>query len=418
MKSEDDKKPQIITFGCRLNRYESEVIGRHAEPLNNVVVVNTCAVTAEAERQAKQAIRRLHRNNPNLRIVVTGCAAQLDPEKWSSLEGVQQVLGNEDKLEAKNWTESSLASGNQVSDIMAVRKSAAQLVTDFTGRTRAFVQIQQGCDHRCTFCIIPFGRGPSRSVSIAGVVQQAQALVEKGYKEVVLTGVDIASWGKDLPDQPVLGHLCRDVLKQVPNLERLRLSSIDPIGVDPILWDLLASEHRLMPHLHLSVQAGCDMILKRMKRRHLTSDVQKVVDQLRKIRPDIGLSADIIAGFPTEDDRLFKETFTFLEQQAFPYLHVFPYSERKGTPAAKMPAVPVEVRRERAAQLRKLGKQAAEHYHQSLVGKSIRLLMENPEGGHSEQFAMTRLQGQAEPGEIVLARVVHGNADEIIAERI
>ena len=345
MKSEDDKKPQIITFGCRLNRYESEVIGRHAEPLNNVVVVNTCAVTAEAERQAKQAIRRLHRNNPNLRIVVTGCAAQLDPEKWSSLEGVQQVLGNEDKLEAKNWTESSLASGNQVSDIMAVRKSAAQLVTDFTGRTRAFVQIQQGCDHRCTFCIIPFGRGPSRSVSIAGVVQQAQALVEKGYKEIVLTGVDIASWGKDLSDQPVLGHLCRDVLKQVPNLERLRLSSIDPIGVDPILWDLLASEHRLMPHLHLSVQAGCDMILKRMKRRHLTSDVQKVVDQLRKIRPDIGLSADIIAGFPTEDDRLFKETFTFLEQQAFPYLHVFPYSERKGTPAAKMPAVTVEVRR-------------------------------------------------------------------------
>lgn len=418
MTQNDCQKPQIITFGCRLNRYESEVMSQYTRELDDVVIINTCAVTAEAERQAKQTIRRLNRKDRDQRIVVTGCAAQLNPQKWSSLPGVVKVLGNEDKLQEKNWTNAALASGPQVSDIMAVKKAAAQVVTEFTGRTRAFVQIQQGCDHRCTFCIIPFGRGPSRSVTVAGVVDQVRALVEGDYREVVLTGVDIASWGTDFDDSLALGDLCKAVLKEVPELERLRLSSIDPVGVDPTLWELLANEPRLMPHLHLSVQAGSDMILKRMKRRHLTKDVNELVQRLRSVRPNIGLSADLIAGFPTEDETFFQETYDFLKEQAFPYLHVFPYSERKGTPAAQMPAVSVVVRKERAAQLRALGKESSRHYHESLIGQSVEILMETPETGHSEQFAFAVLQkDQATPGEIISAQVVAGDADGIIVER-
>ncbi|EUK17614.1 tRNA (N(6)-L-threonylcarbamoyladenosine(37)-C(2))-methylthiotransferase MtaB [Commensalibacter papalotli (ex Servin-Garciduenas et al. 2014)] len=419
MSKDTSQKPQILTFGCRLNRYESEVMGQYADGLGDVVVVNTCAVTAEAERQARQAIRRLNRKDDQKRIVVTGCAAQLNPEKWSSLPGVVQVLGNEDKLQAENWTNEAIASGNQVSDIMSVKKTAAQVVTEFTGRTRAFVQVQQGCDHRCTFCVIPFGRGPSRSVTIEGVINQARTLVEQDYKEVVLTGVDIASWGSDFEGDLALGDLCKAVLKAVPDLERLRLSSIDPIGFDNTLWELLKTEPRLMPHLHLSVQAGSDMILKRMKRRHLTEDVDQLVQRLRSIRSDIGLSVDIIAGFPTEDDTYFQETYEFLKQQAFPYLHVFPYSERKGTPAAQMPAVSVAVRKERAAKLRELGQESARLFHESLIGKDVNILMETPDRGHSEQFAFAVLQGEAaKPGEMICARVVSGNVDGIIVERI
>ncbi|MDI2090904.1 tRNA (N(6)-L-threonylcarbamoyladenosine(37)-C(2))-methylthiotransferase MtaB [Commensalibacter oyaizuii] len=411
-------KPQILTFGCRLNRYESEVMGQYADGLEDVVVVNTCAVTAEAERQARQAIRRLNRTDSKQRIIVTGCAAQLNPEKWSSLPGVVQVLGNEDKLQEKNWTDDAITSGNQVSDIMAVKKTAAQVVTEFTGRTRAFVQVQQGCDHRCTFCIIPFGRGPSRSVTVSGVIDQVKALVARDYKEVVLTGVDIASWGKDFDGNIALGDLCKAVLNAVPALERLRLSSIDPIGFDDTLWDLLATEPRLMPHVHLSVQAGSDMILKRMKRRHLTADVDQLVRKLRAVRSDIGLSADIIAGFPTEDEIHFQETYAFLKEQAFPYLHVFPYSERKGTPAAQMPAVSVAVRKERAAKLRELGVESAKQFHQSLVGKQVRILMETPDRGHTEQFAAAIAKGvEATPGEILTAEVISGDFDGIIVER-
>ncbi|MDI2112593.1 tRNA (N(6)-L-threonylcarbamoyladenosine(37)-C(2))-methylthiotransferase MtaB [Commensalibacter nepenthis] len=418
MSDKTPQKPEILTFGCRLNRYESEVMGQYADGLGDVVVVNTCAVTAEAERQARQAIRRLNRQDDQKRIVVTGCAAQLNPQKWSELPGVVQVLGNEDKLQAENWTNEAIASGHQVSDIMSVKQTAAQVVTEFTGRTRAFVQVQQGCDHRCTFCVIPFGRGPSRSVTISGVIDQARALVEKDYKEVVLTGVDIASWKSDQDDQLALGDLCKAVLKTVPGLQRLRLSSIDPIGFDETLWELLATEPRLMPHLHLSVQAGSDMILKRMKRRHLTADVDQLVQKLRSVRPDIGLSVDIIAGFPTEDDGYFQETYDFLKAQAFPYLHVFPYSERKDTPAAQMPAVAVTVRKERAAKLRELGVHSSTIFHESLIGKEVHILMETPDRGHSEQFAFATLQGElATPGEIISAHVISGNSDGIIVER-
>lgn len=413
-----EQKAQIITFGCRLNRYESEVMGQYSEQLDNVVVVNTCAVTAEAERQARQAIRRLNRKDANKRIIVTGCAAQLNPQKWSDLSGVVQVLGNEDKLQQKNWTEEALSQGNHVSDIMTVKKTAAQIVTEFTNRTRAFVQVQQGCDHRCTFCIIPFGRGPSRSVSVEGVIQQVRALVEQHYNEIVLTGVDIASWGGDLQHKGSLGYLCKIILQEVPELRRLRISSIDPIGFDDALWRLIAEEPRFMPHFHLSLQAGSDMILKRMKRRHLTRDVQIVVDRLRALRPDIGLSADIIAGFPTEDEVYFQETYDFLQSMAIPYLHVFPYSERKGTPAAQMPAVSVSMRKERAALLRKLGGQLACQYHESLIGKEVMVLMETTERGHTEQFALATLQGEeASSGEIITARVVAGNSDGIIVKR-
>lgn len=413
-----DLKTEIITFGCRLNRYESEVMEKHAEQLDNVIIVNTCAVTAEAERQARQAIRRLNRQNKGKRIIVTGCAAQLDPQKWSSLSGVTKVLGNEDKLKAENWTETSLNKGNQVSDIMAVKKAANQVVTEFKGRTRAFVQIQQGCDHRCTFCIIPFGRGPSRSISVEGIVDQVRTLVSRGYKEVVLTGVDIASWKSAEDSSARLGNLCRAILQQVPELCRLRLSSIDPVGFDPVIWELLAEEPRFMPHFHLSLQAGSDMILKRMKRRHLTDDVEQLVEKLRLLRPALGLSADIIAGFPTEDELYFQETYDFLKRQAIPYLHIFPYSERKGTPAAQMPAVAVHVRKERAAQLRELGKDIANRFHQSLVNTEIKVLMETEDRGYTEQFAPVTLEGKgAISGEIVTARVIAGNSDGIIVER-
>lgn len=274
-------KPEILTFGCRLNTWESEVMRNHAASLDNVIIVNTCAVTGEAERQARQAIRRAHRENPDARIVVTGCAAQINPESWSDLPGVARVLGNEEKLKAESWSAAALSQPLAVSDIMAAKETAAHLVTEFAGRTRAFVQVQQGCNHRCTFCIIPFGRGPSRSVPVGAVVEQVRALVQSGYREVVLTGVDMTSWGEDLPGKPVLGQLCRRVLRLVPELERMRLSSVDPVEIDEDIWQLLAEEPRFMPYLHLSLQAGSDLILKRMKRRHLVADAARVVERAR-----------------------------------------------------------------------------------------------------------------------------------------
>ncbi|HEY0204371.1 MAG TPA: tRNA (N(6)-L-threonylcarbamoyladenosine(37)-C(2))-methylthiotransferase MtaB, partial [Acetobacteraceae bacterium] len=322
---------EVVTFGCRLNTYESEVIRRHAAGLHDTVVFNTCAVTAEAERQARQAIRRTHRERPGARIVVTGCAVQVDPAHWAALPGVDRVLGNADKLRAEAWAPGA---GEAVSDIMAGQQDAPHLVTGLAGHTRAFVQVQQGCDHRCTFCIIPFGRGPSRSVPAGAVVQQVRALVEAGCREVVLTGVDIVSYGPDLPGAPTLGQLVRRVLALVPELPRLRLSSLDPNGIDDELWRLLAGEPRLMPHLHLSVQAGSDLILKRMKRRHTRAQALAAIAHARALRPGLAVGADIIAGFPTETEALFAETLAFVDEAAIPYLHVFPYSERTGTPAA------------------------------------------------------------------------------------
>ena len=413
------RAPELLTFGCRLNIYESEVMRGHAAGLADVVVVNTCAVTAEAERQARQAIRRANRDRPDARIVVTGCAAQRDPAAWSRLPGVVRVLGNEDKLDAANWSEASLGAGDAVSDVMTARRIAAHPVTDFAGHSRAFVQVQQGCDHRCTFCIIPFGRGPSRSVPVGAVVQQVRTLVRAGYREVVLTGVDIASYGGDLPGRPALGQLARRLLALVPELERLRLSSLDPVAIDADLWRLIAGEARLMPHLHLSLQAGADLVLKRMKRRHLAEDVARVVERARASRPGIGIGADLIAGFPTEDEALFEQTLAFVRDQELPYLHVFPYSERPGTPAARMPAVPVPVRRERAARLRETGAATSRRFHQALLGQELKVLLEGPTGGHSEQFAVVRFEAAVgRAGQVVAARAMVLDGNGLLGMRI
>jgi threonylcarbamoyladenosine tRNA methylthiotransferase MtaB len=401
---------EILTFGCRLNAYESEVMRTHAAALSDTIIVNTCAVTAEAERQARQAIRRAVRERPDARIVVTGCAAQIDPASWAALPGVDRVLGNQDKLMPESWAPGAPGA---VSDIMAARETAAHLVTEFAGRARAFVQVQQGCDHRCTFCIIPFGRGPNRSVPIGAVVAQVRALVEAGYQEIVLTGVDIASYGPDLPGAPTLGQLVRRLLALVPELRRLRLSSLDPAAIDDDIWRLIGHEERLLPHLHLSLQAASDLILKRMKRRHLRADAAAAIERARTLRPGIAIGADLIAGFPTESEALFRETLDFVVEAELPFLHVFPYSERPGTPAARMPAVAAPLRRERAARLREAGRDAARRFLATQVGRTVSLLTESADGGHSEHFAAVRLAAPAEPGRLMAARVV-GVADETL----
>ena len=402
---------QLLTFGCRLNAYESEVIRSHAAGLDDTIVVNTCAVTGEAERQARQAIRRAHRERPDARIVVTGCAAQIAPEAWAALPGVTRVLGNVEKLDPASWAEGS---GSAVSDIMAARDTAAHLVTEYAGRSRAFVQVQQGCDHRCTFCIIPFGRGPSRSVPVGAVVAQARALVEAGFREVVLTGVDITSYGPDLPGGPTLGQLARRLLALVPELARLRLSSLDPNEIDADLWRLIETEPRLMPHLHLSMQAGSDLILKRMKRRHGRADALAVVRRARALRPDIGVGADLIAGFPTETEALFAETLALVEEAEIPFLHVFQYSERPGTPASRMPPVPKAVRAERAALLRAAGRVQAARFYAGLVGREVSVLAETVSGGRTEHFAPARVSAVA--NSVVRTRVVGADADGVWAE--
>jgi threonylcarbamoyladenosine tRNA methylthiotransferase MtaB len=404
---------EILTFGCRLNAYESEAMRALASGVENTVIVNTCAVTAEAERQARQTIRRLAREKPGVDIVVTGCAAQIDPAAWAALPGVTRVLGNEDKLKPESWI---AGAGSAVSDIMAARETAPHMVTEFAGRARAFVQVQQGCDHRCTFCVIPFGRGPNRSVPIGVAVTQVRALVEAGFREIVLTGVDIASYGPDLPGSPSLGQLARRLLALVPELPRLRLSSIDPAAIDDDLWRLIAEEPRLMPHLHLSLQAGSDMILKRMKRRHLTNDAMATIERARSLRPGIAIGADLIAGFPTETDTLFAETLGFVEAADMPFLHIFPYSERPGTPAARMPAVPKPVRRERAAALRAAGARATERFLAGHIGREVALLTESGDTGHSEHFAPVRLASVAEPGRVMAVRVTGSTGSVLLAE--
>jgi threonylcarbamoyladenosine tRNA methylthiotransferase MtaB len=403
----------VLTFGCRLNAYESQVMRDHAAALDDTIIVNTCAVTAEAERQARQAIRRAHRDRPQARIVVTGCAAQIAPEVWAALPGVHRVLGNVEKLDAASWAPDAPGA---VSDIMAARETAAHLVTEFAGRARAFVQVQQGCDHRCTFCIIPFGRGPSRSVPLGAILAQAQALTQAGYQELVLTGVDIASYGADLPGRPSLGQTVRRLLALLPGLPRLRLSSLDPAAIDDDLWRLIAEEPRLMPHLHLSLQAGSDLILKRMKRRHLTQDARAAISQARRLRPGIAIGADLIAGFPTETDALFAETLDFVTEMKMPFLHVFPYSARPGTPAARMPVVPMAARRERAGLLRAAGAAAAERFQRARIGTDLSVLTETDETGHCEHFAPVRLTAPVEPGRVLRARAVGVDAGSIVAE--
>jgi threonylcarbamoyladenosine tRNA methylthiotransferase MtaB len=403
----------ILTFGCRLNAYESEVMRGLSAASTGTVIVNTCAVTAEAERQARQAIRKIARERPDARIVVTGCAAQIDPAAWAALPNVHRVLGNDDKLKPESWLPGA---GSAVSDIMAARETAAHLVTEFASRARAFVQVQQGCDHRCTFCIIPFGRGPNRSVPIGVIAEQVRTLVATGFREVVLTGVDVASYGPDLPGAPTLGQMIRRVLAAVPELPRLRLSSIDPAAIDDDLWRLIGGEPRLMPHLHLSLQAGSDLILKRMRRRHLSADALAVIRRARDLRPGIAIGADLIAGFPTETDDLFEDTLRFVQEAEMPYLHIFPYSERPGTPAARMPAVAKPVRKERAARLRAAGSAEASRFFASHIGRMVSLLTEADQTGHTEHFAPVRLASPLAAGRLVDALVTGSTGETLLAE--
>ena len=404
-------KIDIVTFGCRLNAYESEVMRREAEAAGlaelkgGAVIFNTCAVTAEAVRQARQSIRKARRDNPNARIIVTGCAAQTEPGTFAAMDEVDLVLGNEEKLKAHNYRALpdfgvNLFEKARVNDIMSVRETAAHMVDAIEGRARAFVQVQNGCDHRCTFCIIPYGRGNSRSVPMGGVVEQIKRLAGNGYAEVVLSGVDLTSYGADLPGTPKLGRLVRTILSQVPEIRRLRLSSIDSIEADDDLLDVLATEKRLMPHLHLSLQSGDDMILKRMKRRHLRDDSIRFCEDVRRLRPDIVFGADVIAGFPTETEDMFENSLRIVEECGLTHLHVFPYSPRKGTPAARMPQVDRGVVRQRAARLRAAGEAAHLRHLDALRGSRQSILVERDGIGRTEGFAVAMTDAGA-PGEII-----------------
>jgi threonylcarbamoyladenosine tRNA methylthiotransferase MtaB len=407
---------EVLTFGCRLNAYESEVMRELAAKADDTIIVNTCAVTTEAERQARQTIRRISRERPEAKIVVTGCAVQIDPAAWATLPNVTRVLGNVEKLKPETWTSHG---ASVVSDISAARETSAHLVTEFAHRARAFVQVQQGCDHRCTFCIIPFGRGPNRSVPIGLIAEQIRSLVLQGYQEVVLTGVDITSFGSDLPGKPTLGQMVRRVLAAVPELPRLRLSSIDPAAIDDDLWGLLADEPRLMPHLHLSLQAGSDIILKRMRRRHLRGQALDIIEKAHALRPGIAIGADLIAGFPTESDAAFAETLQFVREAAIPFLHVFPYSERPGTPAARMPQVSKAVRKERAAALRREGEIQTYAFLEAMVGNTVSVLTETDNIGHSEHFAVTSLVSPPAPPNRLVKAVVKGVRNSmLIAEAL
>ena len=397
--------PRIITFGCRLNAYESEVMRGHARAagLENAIIINTCAVTAEAERQARQAIRRARREHPGARLIVTGCAAQIDPESYAAMAEVDRVLGNEEKLRAESFLLGPGAGDAPrvaVDDIMSVTKTAAHLIEGFEGRSRAFIQVQQGCDHRCSFCIIPFGRGNSRSVPLGEVTVQVRKLVEGGTHEVVLSGVDLTSYGADLPGAPSLGQMARRLLAAVPELPRLRMSSVDAVELDDDLLRLIAEEPRLMPHLHLSLQSGDDLILKRMKRRHGRSDAIALCAKARRLRPDVVFGADLIAGFPTETVAAFENTLALVADCGLTYLHVFPYSPRPGTPAARMPQVPAQVRKARAARLRQAGEAALRSFLESRIGTTARVLVEKPGFGRSEHYAQVETAFGA-PGEIL-----------------
>ena len=402
---------KISTHGCRLNAFESEAMSRLAEDagVTDAVVVNTCAVTSEAVRKARQDIRRLRRENPDLPILVTGCAAQTDPESFAAMPEVTRVIGNSEKMSPETWarlTPDLIGETErvQVNDIMSVTETAGHLIDGFGTRSRAYVQVQNGCDHRCTFCIIPYGRGNSRSVPAGVVVDQVNRLVDRGFNEVVLTGVDLTSWGADLPGAPRLGDLVRRILK-LTAVPRLRISSIDSIEVDEALMEAIATEPRLMPHLHLSLQHGDDLILKRMKRRHLRDDALRFVEQARRQRPDITFGADIIAGFPTETEAAFENSLRLVEEAGLTWLHVFPYSPRPGTPAARMPQVEGKAIRERAARLRAAGEAAVARHLAAQVGREHRILMESPRMGRTEHFAEVRFESDKPVGQIMTARV-------------
>jgi threonylcarbamoyladenosine tRNA methylthiotransferase MtaB len=414
---------EVVTFGCRLNAAESEVIRREAARAGfaDTVVVNTCAVTAEAVRQARQAIRALRRRRPQAKIVVTGCAAQTEPQTFAAMTETGCVLGNGEKLTAAGWAKARAAfdiAGSVktiVNDIMAVRDTAPHLIEAFPGRARAFVQVQNGCDHRCTFCIIPFGRGNSRSVPIGAAVDDVRRLVANGYREIVLTGVDLTSYGADLPGAPKLGTLIRQILKHVPELQRLRLSSIDSVEADRQLLDAIADEPRLMPHLHLSLQSGDDLILKRMKRRHDRAQAIALCRTLRQLRSDIVFGADLIAGFPTESADMFRRSLDLVDECDLTYLHVFPFSPRPGTPAARMPQLDPAVVKERARRLREHGQLALRRYLDREVGARRRVLAESSHAGRTEQFTAVRLAAAAESGSIVECTMAGHDGRQLLA---
>ncbi|MBK8209345.1 MAG: tRNA (N(6)-L-threonylcarbamoyladenosine(37)-C(2))-methylthiotransferase MtaB [Rhodospirillales bacterium] len=408
-------EPLVVTLGCRLNAFESEVIRHEAAAAGtDAVIVNTCAVTGEAVRQARQTIRKLRRRHPERRIIVTGCAAQLAPESFAAMPEVDRVLGNIEKLDR-----ATLADGGQplaVADIMTVRDTAAHLLDGFEGRARAFVEVQQGCDHRCTFCIIPFARGPARSISRPLVVERVRRLVAAGFREIVLTGVDICSWGSDLSGSPTFGSLARAVLAEVPELARLRLSSLDPAAVDNDLFSVLADEPRLMPHLHLSLQAMDDLVLKRMKRRHDRARAFDVATRARAVRPDVVLGADLIAGFPTESEAMFEVTLDSVEALGLTWLHVFPFSARAGTPAARMPQVPGPLRRERAARLRVAGDAARSRFLAGRVGETTDVLVETPGVARCPRYAPVAVSDDAEPGSLLRVRIRAADTERLYAE--
>tara|TARA_R110002096_G_scaffold51390_1_gene134350 strand:- start:46233 stop:47495 length:1263 start_codon:yes stop_codon:yes gene_type:complete len=412
--------PKFTTQGCRLNAYETEAMKELAEAagLDNIVVVNTCAVTAEAVRKSKQEIRKLRRENPDAQVVVTGCAAQIEPATFSTMDEVDLVVGNTEKMQSNTWK--NIAKGGDfigktekvlVDDIMSVQDTAGHLIDGFGTRSRAYVQVQNGCDHRCTFCIIPYGRGNSRSVPAGVVVDQIKRLVDKGYNEVVLTGVDITSWGADLPMMPKLGDLVQRILRLVPDLPRLRISSIDSVEADPALIDAVASENRLMPHLHLSLQAGDDMILKRMKRRHLRDDAIAFCSDMRKARPDIIYGADIIAGFPTETEAMFENSLKLIDDCGLTWLHIFPFSPRHGTPAARMPQMDRSIIKERAGRLRARGEAAVQNHLTMQVGQRHNVLMESDRMGRTEGFTEVLFDADQARGMIVPAMIT-GHTDK------
>jgi threonylcarbamoyladenosine tRNA methylthiotransferase MtaB len=415
------KDVEVITFGCRLNIYESEIIKAEAGKagLENALIFNTCAVTGEAMRQARQAIRRARREEPGRRIIVTGCGAQTDGAGFAAMAEVDAVLGNEEKLTAQSYRaipDFGVAAEEKlrVNDIMSIRATAPQMVDVIDGHVRAFIQVQNGCDHRCTFCIIPYGRGNSRSVPMGAVVEQARHLADNGYREIVLTGVDATSYGADLPGASSLGQLARAILDHVPAIARLRLSSIDSVEADDHLWTLIAEEERFMPHLHLSLQHGDDMILKRMKRRHSHDDAVKFVEQAKALRPDMTFGADIIAGFPTETEAMFENSARLVETCNITRLHVFPYSPRPGTPAARMPQLDRAVIKDRAARLRALGERLHDAHLQSMIGSRQMVLVENSGLAHTENFTLVEAKGLA-AGTLTEAAITGHNGRHLLA---
>jgi threonylcarbamoyladenosine tRNA methylthiotransferase MtaB len=410
---------EIITFGCRLNAYESEAIRARADEagLKDAIIFNTCAVTGEAVRQSRQAIRKARRANPEAKIIVTGCAAQTEPDTYSAMPEVDSVIGNKEKLETASYSDFiGAAERVRVNDIMSVKETAAQFVDSFEGRARAFLQVQNGCDHRCTFCIIPYGRGNSRSVPMGSVISEARRLAQAGFPEIVLTGVDLTAYGADLPGAPTLGQLVSKILKLVPELKRLRISSIDSIEADPDLMRAIAEEERLMPHFHLSVQAGDDMILKRMKRRHARKDTIAFCEDVRRLRPDAAFGADFIAGFPTETEAMFENSMKLVDDAGLSFLHVFPFSPRKGTPAARMPQLERTTVKERAARLRNKGEEALAAHLRGLIGSEQSLLIEESVIGRTASFAPARFEGNAAPGSLMRARITNAAPKHLIAE--